>query len=59
MYIFPTECKDGYYNSACSGTRGHCLNGTVCIKDTGHCPTGCIDHFKYPLCQGKYSCKPS
>lgn len=51
MY-FLTECEDGNYNSACSGTCGHCLNGTICNKDTGHCLTGCMDHSKYPLCQG-------
>lgn len=45
-------CKDGFYNSNCSGECGKCLNETVCNKFSGTCVIGCKFNFRPPLCQG-------
>ena len=31
------ECDDGFYDDNCNSTCGHCLNGEICDKKTGHC----------------------
>lgn len=49
------ECAGGFYNHTCTGVCGHCVNGELCNKNTGHCVSGCSKHFRYPLCQGKAS----
>ena len=50
--IFYAECQDGFYNSGCSSTCGHCLNGEYCNKITGHCPRGCESNFLQAFCLG-------
>lgn len=36
------ECADGTYGYACvNNCSGHCMNGSLCNKQTGHCDKGC------------------
>lgn len=37
-----TECKDGTYGYKCvNNCSGHCMNNSLCNKQTGHCDGGC------------------
>lgn len=49
------ECENGFYNSDCTAKCGHCLEeAEACHKETGHCASGCKQHFHPPLCQGNF-----
>ena len=47
------DCQDGFYDSNCNSTCGHCLHGDPCDKQTGLCNNECQKNFKPPFCQGK------
>lgn len=37
-----TECKDGTYGYKCvNNCSGHCMNNSLCNKQTGRCDGGC------------------
>lgn len=48
---FIEECKDGFYNSSCTGVCGQCVNGSACNKEIGYC-SQCLNNFEYPFCKG-------
>lgn len=41
-FAMVTECEDGTYGYNCTNNcSGHCLNNSICNKQTGHCDRGC------------------
>lgn len=46
-----TECDDGTYGYNCvNRCSGHCINGSLCNKQTGCCDSGCIPGFANDDC---------
>lgn len=42
LYYTGAECGDGTYGYNCvNNCSGHCLNNSLCNKQTGHCDRGC------------------
>lgn len=45
LYVYfnaAIECDDGTYGYACvNNCSGHCINGSLCNKETGYCHNGC------------------
>lgn len=52
FFFYIAECENGFYDSICNSTCGHCLNYENCDKSNGHCSHGCQLHYQPPLCQG-------
>ncbi|WAR06445.1 SREC2-like protein, partial [Mya arenaria] len=44
-------CQDGAYGLECSFTCGQCVEGAVCDKATGSCPSDCEPGYQAPMCQ--------
>lgn len=45
LYVYfnaAIECDDGTYGYACvNNCSGHCINSSLCNKETGYCHNGC------------------
>lgn len=52
------ECDNGTYGYYCvHSCSGHCLNGSICNKQTGHCDMGCDPGYTDNDCnKRKYLC---
>lgn len=45
------ECSDGTYGYNCENNcSGHCMNNTLCNKQTGHCDGGCNPGYTNAAC---------
>ena len=48
--LFP-ECIDGAYGYGCvNNCSGHCMNDSLCNKQTGHCDRGCKPGYTNAFC---------
>lgn len=52
------ECDNGTYGYNCvNSCSGHCLKGSICNKQTGHCDMGCDPGYTDSDCnKRKYLC---
>lgn len=51
LWLFWTECIDGWYGENCSlPCEGNCKGSNICNHTTGLCDVGCVSGWTGPMC---------